>query len=267
MNFQTYLESWDVNYLNVLANQPITSNTIITLAFGSFNFDSTEVIGGITLTKEQIQSIITQVKSKGGKTVISFGGKTYKLSASNLWPNTTAVAQAIANIVQTYGFDGCDLDIEEQQSDKSFANKVLAVIQGIRSTLPKTMMTLTIPGQGWNTYWQPLAIGAYTYVDAINFMEYDLWVGSDYVTQIKSDITDYYINAWGIPSGKIVMGLMPGTDDQSRPMTLDMTNTLVAFAKSQNLAGVMIWDMNRDFQGLGGNPSFAYTNAIINGLK
>ena len=267
MKFQTYLESWNSNYFEALTNQPINNTTTVNIAFGSFNFDQYSNIGGMSLTNEQVRSVIANVRSRGGKCNLSFGGANtqYYLSNSNLWSDTDKIASAIVNVINAYAFDGCDLDIEET-GDDAFGDQILSIIKGIKAKASYITISLTIPAQGWNTYWQDLAINAAPIVDVINFMEYDLWLGTDYVAQIKSDIQDYYIGQWGIPSNKICMGLMPGVDDKGADLTLAMTQDLTTWAKTQNLAGIMLWDMNRDYAGIDSNSSFAYTNAVLSGL-
>ena len=265
MKFTTYLNTWDKNCLNTLNAIPVDSNTIVNLAFASFNFDEYGNIGGMTLTGEEIRGIIKTVRDKGGKINIAFGGATspYFISNSNLWSDPVAMTAAIVKIVNGYGFDGCDFDIEEAGQSVEFTNKAIKIIKGVKDTASYIYVSLTIPAQGWNTYWQGLAIQGQPFVDCINFMEYDLWIGSDYVSQIKSDISDYYITNWKIQALKINLGLMPGLDDKSINLTLDMATNLSAWAKEQGLYGVMIWEANRDYAGVGGNSSNAYTNAIM----
>lgn len=266
MKFLTYLASWDPNYVNVLSYQPITNNTIIMIAYASFEFDALGTIGGMFLTKKDLQEIIKEIKSKGGTVLLSFGGPedNYFVSQSNKWPDTNAIASSIVTIIEDYGFNGCDLNIQESYDTNIFATQILTIIQNIRKSLPSTMITLTIPGQKWNTYYQSLVVRAYSYLDIINFMEYNIWINFDYTTQIKADIGDY-ISIWLIPADKISLGLLPGLDKvdiQARNMTLEMTTSLATWAKAQKLQGIMIWDSNKDYSGIDNNISFAYTKAV-----
>lgn len=265
MKFFTSLESWDPNYVNVLSYQPIANNTIVMIAYANFEFNASGIIGGMFLTKEDLQEIIKEIKSKGGTVLLSFGGPedNYFVSQSNKWPDTKAIASSIVAIVEDYGFDGCDLNIQESQSTNVFATQVLAIIQNIRLSLPSTMITLTIPGQKWNTYYQSLVIRAYSYLDTINFMEYNLWIEFNYISQVQSDIY-HYRNIWKIPVEKISVGLLPGLDNQGRNMTLEMTISLTTWAKTQGFYSMTIWDSNRDYLGIDNNISFAYTKAMQN---
>ena len=268
MKFQTYLESWNADLSDVIIGQDINENTPIILVYASFNFNSQGTIQGVSLTKEQIVAIISQVKQKGGKILVSFGGmdSLYYLSKSNLWSDVASIATAIVNIINNYGFDGCDLDIEEEQSSNSFASKVTELIQTIRTLSPLTIINLTIPAQGWNQYWQTLAIKTMNLVDNIKFKEYNLWINNNYVDQIKSDINDYYINSWHINANKISLCLMPGIDNMGRSMSIDMVSDLLSWSKTKGLNSVCVWTANRDFEGLIGLPPFAFSNYILNNM-
>lgn len=250
---------------------PINSNTTIDIAFASYNFGSNNSLGGMNnLTQSDLQWIVNYVHSKGGKVKISFGGATqpYWLSKSQDWPNVQKIAGEISSAINQYGFDGVDLDVEDNSApDSNFANEVTQLLQQIKSLSPNVAISLTIPAQGWNTYWQALAQQAAPIVNTINFMEYDIWIapGNTYAQQIQWDV-NYYCQNWGIAPGKINLGLMPGMDDQQQDLSLQDATNLATWAKQTGLAGVMTWDLDRDYQGQDGNPSLAYTTAIENAI-
>jgi hypothetical protein len=99
-------------------------------------------------------------------------------------------------------------------------------------------------------------------------MEYDIWIqsGSTYDEQISWDI-NYYMNTWSVSPSKIILGLMPGTDDMGRVLTLQQALNLTSFAKTNGLQGVMTWDANIDSTGPDGNAPYAYSLGIQSTLK
>jgi hypothetical protein len=110
----------------------------------------------------------------------------------------------------------------------------------------QTLLNLTI---GNINVWQP--------------MEYDLWISpeNNYNLQIISDVL-FYIANWNVPPNKIVLGLMPGVDDMGRILSLLDAQTMAGFAKTQKLAGLMIWDANNDGAGINNYEPYAYTKGI-----
>ena len=266
LTFETYLESWDQSYLNVLNALPNAVNPIVSLAFSSFYFSSGNQFGGMTLTAEQIKQLISIIHQKNGVAVISYGGATgpYYPTSSNYWPDAVKMAQSIVDSANQYGFDGIDLDIEGDVWTANFAIVLVNLFKEIRKNAPTLRLTCTIPAQGWSTPYVQIAQGVVDVVDSINFMEYDLWVdsGKTYPQQIDWDI-EYYQNNWNIPANKIAVGLMPGVDDMKRTLKLADISSIVENACNRGNIGVFTWDANRDFKGLDGNVSYAYTNAIM----
>lgn len=271
MQFTTYLESWDANLDNTLKYMPIDQYTTVNLSFASFNFDNNDNIGGLAISEEKIKDIIKTVKCRGGKINLAFGGQTtpYFLSKSNLWPNTQKISDAILRIVKKYNFDGIDLDIEEPFFD-GLENRVTELLFNIRQSNANIFVSYTIPGQGWNSYWQSTASDATANnrINAVNFMEYDIWVGEKgFVEQIKEDIDKFYIHAWDIDPSKIVIGLMPGKDDGKNHIRPEDAKELTEWAKKMKLQGIMIWDANRDYAGADNYDSYEFTRTILKNLN
>lgn len=271
MKYEIYLATWNADYLDALHACPITKQTVINIAFGNFNFNNQDTINGITtITDDQIKFIISYVHNKGAKVKLALGGGTepYFLSKSNLWNDIEDMSKAITRILNKYTLDGCDLDIEEPNSDE-LQQKTFSLIKSLRVLNSDKIITLTVPGQGWNSYWKPLSIEAYRYLDYINFMEYYIKVNPNitFDEQIKTDIKDYYINQWNIPKDKICLGIMPGKSSAENVLTLDIADSLSSWANNESLAGVMLWDMNRDYCGEDQQQSFAYTNVILKNIN
>lgn len=269
LNFEAYLESWKGQGADIDALQKmnINPNTIIDISFASFDYSSTSggPLPGLQFgdrpekNAAALKAVVDYIHSKGGQVKLSFGGATYALGPYLKSIGPDKLAADIKDTVKTFGLDGVDLDIEDGQSTTS---GVVQFIQILRTDLDSSKtITLTVPGQDWTA--KDWIVAASQYVDSVNFMEYDIWVpgGGTEVSQIEQDINTY-INDWGIPAGKIHLGLMPGPDDQGRTLSIADAQALAQFAISKNLGGVMIWDLNRDFTGAGGQGSLAYTTAI-----
>ncbi|MBI2812545.1 MAG: hypothetical protein HYX67_17205 [Candidatus Melainabacteria bacterium] len=282
--YETYLESWDSNWQNVVQNLPPgpggtagTSYAGVTLdvGFACYDFSSAPNPSGLQFSQPNFTTAVSFVQSHGGKARISFGGASYAspcypnyfISQTMNWPNNiSTLAAGVISVVTGNNLDGVDFDIEDQQpsyaSPQVFANDLITFLQAVRSGLPagKTL-SITIPAQGWNTYWFYLATGAAKIpglIDYINFMEYDIWIGaSSYVAQIEADILTYisptdmspppnYSPGWGLPANLVQLGLMPGCADTPAFLSVADAQDLTNFAIQKGLRAVMTWDLNRD---------------------
>lgn len=322
INYETYLESWDGSYNNPPTWQKVlegfgngASNSYVgvtlNIAFASYTCPAASS-GSITATGlsfsslSNITTIVDYVHSHGGKVKLAYGGASYAypcapnyfISQTTGWPgNAQTLANGIISTIQTYGFDGVDFDIEDPNLSndptvqQTFANELITFLGYVRAGLPNSIISLTIPAQGWNTYWYYLATQAANtpcLVNCINFMEYDIWVNGSlsqgYPEQIAADITTYtsatttspapnYSPGWGIPIQMIQIGLMPGNDDISDNLTVNGASSLASLAQDSGAFGVMTWDLDRD-AGYGDPkmtpsvtyPSYSYSIAIQEAL-
>ena len=219
----------------------------------------------IALTYANI-NVTNLVHTNGSKISLSIGGATYPFGGSDLYSRPGDLASNINTILNNCGFDGVDFDIEDASPQTSdFVNNVASMINTLRSLNSSLNITLTTAAQGWNTgnYQQSLINLTIGNINAWQPMEYDLWIDptSNYYNQIMYDI-DYYLTTWSIDPKKIILGLMPGKDDQNKDLTLQYALDLTMFAKSHGLQGVMTWDANIDSTGVDGNAPYAYSLGI-----
>jgi GH18 family chitinase len=291
--YETYLESWDSRWHQVLTGLPPTplnsptryDNVIVDIAFASYTFPG---LNGVQFANPDADThtVIDYVHSQNGKVKISYGGASYAgpnyfISKTEGWPNNIPTLVAgVTSVVTNYDFDGVDFDIEDSlpatSSAEEFADQLFNFLTQVRRALPNKIISLTIPAQGWGTYWKILAkkVAEARTVDYINFMEYDIWVGApSYSAQIEADILTYtspigtfpapnYSEGWGIAASLIQLGLMPGRDDTNRDLTLDDAKTLTHYAVSNGLVGVMTWDLNRDAGIIDPANPYKYSTAI-----
>ena len=300
--YETYLESWDSGWNSAMTGlPPIPSssptsynNVTLNIAFASYTFPG---LNGVQFSNptSDTNTVINYVHSQNGKCKISYGGASYAgpnyfISQTNGWPNNiSTLVTGVSNVVTTYNFDGVDFDIEDPLPNgttaDAFANQLFSFLTQMRAALPNKIISLTIPGQGWGTYWEILAkkVASAGIVNSINFMEYDIWIGTPtYAGQIQADIITYtsptdtspapnYSPGWGIPPNLINLGLMPGNDDISQFLSDSDAKDLTTFAISNKLFGVMTWDLDRDagtnpVPSLGGATPYEYSNTIRNTL-
>ena len=271
-SYTTYVTTWGTDPLtqiqDMVNKSVIQSNTRIVLAFASFNFTSTDYIPGFNnISMETVQQITNLVHSHGGKISLSVGGATYPFSGSDLYSNPGDLANNINQILINSGFDGVDFDIEDYYDNvpSDFANQAASLINTLKSLNNGLYITLTTPAQAWASgcYQQQLINLTIGNLSAWQPMEYDLWVesGSTYSYQIQYDI-NYYINTWNVSPDKIILGLLPGSDDTNKDLTLQDALNLTSFAKSLYLQGVMTWDADIDSFGPDGNAPYAYSLGI-----
>lgn len=279
--YTTYITTWGPNPVEqvqaMINSGAINSNTMVDLAFASYNWnpnDPNEIPGMSGITSAQLTQVVNLIHQAGGKVSLSIGGSNsaYNYYGSTMYGQPEEVANCINQAVKYYGFDGVDFDVEDQASQvpSDFATNQAEVVNTLRSMNPNVFISLTLPAQAWGAgdYQQQLVNLTIGNINAFVPMEYDLWMApsNSYVQQVESDIS-YYINNWGVPPSKIMLGLMPGTDDSNQNLTLDDATQLAQWAKSQGLYGVMTWDADNDAGGIDGNPPFAYSKAIEQAIE
>jgi chitinase len=274
MSFSLYITYWDNDPLDQLQEMiekgVVTPKTRIILAFASFNFISSHYIPGFgSVTMDNVKNIVSLVHSVNAKISLSIGGIN-PLTGSDMYDYPEELAENISGVLDLYGFDGVDIDIEESTVPPNFATTVASIINTLRSLNPSMYITLTtaqakeyaeghIPNQG---YHQDLLNMTIENIDAWQPMEYDLWIEQEtYVKQIEWDI-EYYQKTWSIPPTKIILGLMGGQNDMDQVLSLQDALNLTTFAKQQGLKGVMLWDSNIDSKGCTGNAPYAYSMRV-----
>jgi chitinase len=252
----------------MIAKRAIHSRTRIVLAFASFNFDSVSYIPGLqNMTLTDVQKFTGLVKGAGGTVSLSIGGATYPFFGSDLYSRPGDLAANINGVLVTCGFDGIDFDIEDSYMNvgPDFASTAASVINTLRSLNGSLYISLTTPAQAWSAgmYQQTLLNMTIGNINAWQPMEYDLWIqsGSSYSTQIMWDI-NYYLTQWSVTPSKIVLGLMPGSDDMNHVLGLQDALALTTFATEKGLLGLMTWDANIDSLGVDGNAQYAYLMGI-----
>jgi chitinase len=270
-SYTTYVTTWGndplIQIQDMISKYVIKNNTIIVLAFASFNFSNIDYIPGFDITIEKVQEIIALVHLYKGKICLSIGGATYPFYGSELYSRPCDLANNINQVLTYCGFDGVDFDIEDYYINvpTDFVNNSASLINTLRNLNNELYITLTTPAQAWadGCYQQQLLNLTIGNINAWQPMEYDLWIesGLTYVEQINFDI-NYYINTWNVSPNKIILGLMPGNDDLNKNLSLQDSLNLTSFAQSIVLQGIMTWDIDNDSKGINGNAPYSYSLGI-----
>ena len=272
MPLTAYVTTWGkdpiVQIQDMINKSALKSGTRIILSFASFNFTSSTYIPGLdNMTLDKVKNFTTLVHSQNCNVSLSIGGATYPFYGSDLYTQPGVLASNINELLNLCSFDGVDFDIEDNYTNvpSDFASNTASLINTLRYINNSLYISLTTPCQAWGAgmYQQSLLNMTFANLHAWQPMEYDLWVDSKntFTEQIISDI-NFYINNWGVDPCKIVLGLMPGSDDMGHILTLQDALNLTQFAKDNKLRGVMIWDANIDSVGVDGNAPYAYTMGI-----
>jgi len=250
-----YWESWNsVDSIQTIVGM---DSNVITVAFVTFleNGGNSFNITGLDCSEQQLQQMISLAHDAGKKVKISVGGATYGLSGFLTSVEAAeGMAAAVAQFVNNNGLDGADFDIEDYPA----ANLQIALLQYVRQFLPNSLISYTPKAPASTT--QPYAAviqGAYENLTSISIMAYDAYAGYSYKTDIAG------LEQMGVPGEKIVVGLMPGRDDIGGETTLQDIIIAAQYIVTNELAGMMLWDLNRDHEDLTGLGVDAATDAAF----
>jgi len=208
----------------------------------NFGFINSQVCSdGQLYSAERLKEDIRRVQRQGGKIKVSFGGATFPFhNAINSEAKAREFASRAAEAVVQYGLDGVDFDFEDRNSNGDLQ---VGVITSLRSSLPDKLLTLTVPAISHSYEPSRQVIASTTsLISALNVMAYDTY-WKDY--NASADFLAF--TQIGVPKAKLVWGVMPGPSDCPHEFTSERDAYNIAhFVKSQEMAGVMIWSINRD---------------------
>jgi chitinase len=235
-----YYESWaNTRPCDVFAPEDLdlTGMTHINFAFSFFN-PSTFQITPMDANAASLYSRFTALKAKrpGLQTWLSVGGWSFN-DATNI-PNTQnafsnmvgsaanrqAFINSLRNFMQTYGFDGIDIDWEYPVADdrggvKADFSNFSTFLAELRSSFGSGLgISATLPSSYWYLQHFDL-LGMEPYIDWFNFMSYDIhgvWDSTNKFTgpYIRphtnlTEIEDGLSLLWraGVHPSKVVLGL------------------------------------------------------------
>ena len=168
-----------------------------------------------------------QVQSQGGKLLLSLGGG----GQSGGFAAATSTAELrsyfITNIIEkinSYGYDGIDIDWEQPQNNNQTNNLNLFIIEldsALNELNPDLLLTMAVPVSNWAGQWYDFGT-LNQFIDFFNAMTYDIhgsWSGhaghnsplfpsppGDADGSVSTGI-NYLVNTRGLPVSKINMGI------------------------------------------------------------
>lgn len=251
---ESYWESWNsASSIQTIVNMKVD---VISISFANFTTTGTHtfVLAGVEADLAKLTDLVTLAHQLGKKVKVSLGGATYPISPQlKTVDDAIGMAHALADYVAAYSLDGVDLDIEDYPAPAL----QIALIQNLRQLLgTEALISYTPKTPAAQVYpYNDVIKAAHTYLTDISFMAYDYGPGYIYQQDIQA------LLAFGVPSTKLVIGLMPGMDDVGVMTSLADIQGAAHFAVLNNLGGIMFWDLNRDHENMTGLGIDAATNA------
>jgi chitinase len=221
-------------------------------------------------------SQVNSLKAAGGSAIISFGGE----SGGELAQTCTSVSSltaAYANVVNTYGVDRLDFDIEGGTLGDTAANtrrnQALAALQA-QNPAVQVDYTLAVAPNGLPSAELGVLQSAQTYgvkVSVVNVMTMDFGNGQNPLSDAESAAqatSSQLASLYGISTSQAYarMGLTPiaGQNDDNEFFSQSNASTLESFAASNGVAELSFWEVDGYDKPLG----YAYSkifNAITSG--
>ena len=221
-------------------------------------------------------SQVNSLKAAGGTAIISFGGE----SGGELAQTCTSVSSltaAYANVVNTYGVDRLDFDIEGGTLSDTAANdrrnQALAALQA-QNPAVQVDYTLAVAPNGLPSAELGVLQSAQTYgvkVSVVNIMTMDFGNGQNPLSDAESAAqatASQLASLYGISTSQAYarMGLTPiaGQNDDNEFFSQSNASTLESFAASNGVAELSFWEVDGYDKPLG----YAYSkifNAITSG--
>jgi len=187
------------------------------------------------LTPEFMQMAVAEAHKHNVKILISIGGvEDSNFDAACNVTNRSKFVNNIVNMMQTYGYDGVDMDVERDFNHADFTN----CFQELRRSLNKITPHPTLSMAAVPEWQASMAALVAQYVDQINLMSY--WSNVSKVGTLLNNFTSL-----GIPKSKLGIGLGLGNDGG---VDTNATNcgTKAKYAVDNSYGGVMEWIITDD---------------------
>ncbi|KOV63759.1 chitinase [Streptomyces sp. MMG1121] len=135
----------------------------------TFNLDSSG-LGGYTV--DQFKADIKAKQAAGKKVVISIGGQNGTVSISDS-ASATNFANSVYSLMQTYGFDGVDIDLENGLNATYMTQALRALSAKAGSSLVITMAPQTIDMQSTSNSYFQTALNVKDILTVVNMQYYN----------------------------------------------------------------------------------------------
>jgi len=191
-----------------------------------------------SLTPAFMQAAVAVAHQHNVKIYIAVGGaedNNFDAACNNT--NRSTFINNLVSIMQTYGYDGIDLDIEQDFGSPNHIDYI-ACVQQLRTKLnaitPRPGLSMAADPD-WQAY---MAATVAQYLDQINLMSY--WTD---VNGIGAKLDNF--TSLGIPKSKLGVGFGLG-DDGGIDTTAAACNAKAKYVVNNGYGGVMEWILTDD---------------------
>jgi chitinase len=257
-----------------LADVP-TSYNLVAVAFGaatgtpgqvSFSLDSTLAsdLGGYT--QQQFINDIAALKARGQKVILSVGGADGAISVDDA-ASASAFASSVYSLIQQYGFNGVDVDLENGVDATYMASALEQLESDVGSSLIITLAPQTVDTQSTGDDYFQLALDIKSILTMINTQYYNSGTMNGCDGNVYAEGTENFITALactelegGLSPAQVGVGLPASTSaagsGYTAPSVVD--DALDCLASGSNcgsfvppqtwpgIRGVMTWSINWD---------------------
>lgn len=219
-----------------------TSLDIINCAF--ITADSNGVLSGASVLRNINNYIMPTARENGNWVLFSVAPSSDWSDIASDSNSVNAFADNIVSMINTYGFDGVDIDWETPTSSESelFTEMMRVIYTKVKANNSNHLVTAAIAGGMWQPPRYDL-VHSHQYMDYINMMTYGMVSNNGYYQNALSKSTDFdntansagrtlascsieesisIYNSYGIANNKIVVGVAFYGIKQTR--TYDSTN-------------------------------------------
>jgi chitinase len=257
-----------------LADVP-TSYNLVAVAFGdsddtpgqvTFSLDSTLAsdLGGYT--QQQFIDDIQTLQARGQKVILSVGGADGTIEVDDA-ASASAFASSVYSLIQEYGFNGVDIDLENGVNPTYMASALEQLESDVGSSLIITLAPQTVDTQSTGDDYFQLALDIQSILTMINTQYYNSGTMNGCDGNVYAEGTENFITALactelegGLSPSQVGLGVPASTSAAGSgyvaPSVVD--DALDCLAAQQNcgsfvppqawpgIRGVMTWSINWD---------------------
>ncbi|HEY1624654.1 MAG TPA: glycoside hydrolase family 18 protein [Streptosporangiaceae bacterium] len=257
-----------------LAAVPTTYN-LVAVAFGNsdstpgqvtFSIDSglSSALGGYT--QQQFTSDIKTLQSRGQKVILSVGGQNGTIEVDSS-ASASAFASSVYSIIQQYGFNGVDIDLENGVNPTYMASALEQLESDVGSSLIITLAPQTVDTQSTGNDYFALALDIKSILTMINTQYYNSGTMNGCDGNVYAEGTENFMTALactelegGLSPSQVGLGLPASSSAAGSGYVSPsvVNNALDCLAARQNcgsfvpsssypsIRGVMTWSVNWD---------------------
>jgi chitinase len=257
-----------------LADVP-TSYNLVAVAFAaatdtpgqvSFSLDSTLAsdLGGYT--QQQFINDIATLQARGQKVILSVGGADGAISVDDA-ASASAFASSVYSLIQQYGFNGVDVDLENGVDATYMASALEQLESDVGSSLIITLAPQTVDTQSTGDDYFQLALDIKSILTMINTQYYNSGTMNGCDGNVYAEGTENFITALactelegGLSPAQVGVGLPASTSAAGSGYTAPsvVNDALDCLATGSNcgsfvppqtwptIRGVMTWSINWD---------------------